>query len=92
MRHLDGVHDDPEAGDGELVGVPQLVVVQVAEHRRTRSTISSLPSEQGRDALWTEETSEDRRFTSYASLHIRPHPLDVHWSISSEPNEISTLF
>lgn len=29
--YLDGVHDDPEAGNGELVGLPQVVVVQVPE-------------------------------------------------------------
>lgn len=32
--YLDGVHDDSEAGHGELVGVPQVVVVQVPEDRR----------------------------------------------------------
>lgn len=38
-RYLDGVHDDSEAGHGELVGVPQVVVVQVTEDRRKKTTI-----------------------------------------------------
>lgn len=29
--YLDGVHDDSETGNGELVGLPQVVIVQVSE-------------------------------------------------------------
>lgn len=32
--YLDGVHDDSEAGNSKLIGVPQVVVVQVTENRR----------------------------------------------------------
>lgn len=32
---LDGVHDDPEAGNGKLVGFPQVMVVQVATDAKT---------------------------------------------------------
>lgn len=38
--HLDGVHDDPETGHRELVGVPQVVVVQVAGTQETRCVVS----------------------------------------------------
>lgn len=33
-RYLDGVHDDSEAGHGELVGIPQVMVVQVSEQKK----------------------------------------------------------
>lgn len=43
--HLDGVHDDPETGHGELVGVPQVVVVQVAgTQRRHGVQLALLPT------------------------------------------------
>lgn len=32
--YLDGVHDDSEAGNCKLVGVPQVMVIQVTEGRR----------------------------------------------------------
>lgn len=34
--YLDGVHDDSETGNGKLVGLPQVVVVQVPEEPESR--------------------------------------------------------
>ena len=34
VLYLDGVHDDPEAGHSKLIGVPQVVVIQVAEGQK----------------------------------------------------------
>lgn len=34
VLYLDGVHDDSEAGHSELIGVPQVVVIQVAEGQK----------------------------------------------------------
>lgn len=49
--YLDGVHDDSEAGNSKLIGVPQVVVVQVTENRRRNRSLMFSPAVWNRNCV-----------------------------------------